>query len=155
MSPSWFIRCSSRALRSRFSRSWRTYLRMMSSSILSRRSRYSSILARKAEPDFELFELLAQFLDLGFDLVEAERAGQCAGEIIFLDRALDALHADCASRFAHHLLELAVIVLQELLGQFGEFLAMLLQHLLDFIEELLELLVATSRARPERPCSRP
>ena len=91
--------------------------------------------------DVHLLELLAQLLDLGFDLVEPELPRERAREIVFLDRALDALQLDGARGLANLALHLARIVLQQLLGELGKILALFLEHLLDFVEELLEFLI--------------
>ena len=91
--------------------------------------------------DIHLLELLAQFLDLGFDFVEPELAGERAREIILLDGALDALQLDGARGLADLPLHLARVVLQKLLGELGKILALFLEHLLDFVQELLKFLI--------------
>src|ERR1035437_2031616 len=91
--------------------------------------------------DIHLLELLAQLLDLGFDLVEAELAGERARKIVLLDRALDPIELDGARGLADFPLHLARVVLQQLLSKLGEILALLLEHLLDLIEEFLKFLI--------------
>src|SRR5208283_1110759 len=67
--------------------------------------------------DIHLLELLAQMLDLGFDLVEAELAGERARKVVLLDRALDPVELDGARGLADFPLHLTRVVLQQLLGK--------------------------------------
>src|SRR5208283_152343 len=91
--------------------------------------------------DIHLLQLLAQFLDLGFDLVEAELASERARKVVLLDRALDPAELDGARGLADFPLHLARVVLEQLFGKLGKILAFFLKHLLDLVEEFLKFLI--------------